>query len=260
MGRVLHANRTRAESFGAVAELYDRARPSYPPELIAALLEGGARTVLDVGAGTGIASAQLAAAGCEVLAVEIDPRMAAVAAAKGIEVEVASFEGWEDRGRRFDLLIAAQAWHWVEPLAGAVKAAKVLAPEGRFGAFWNLGEPPAEVREALAPIYARLAPELASASIVTTPARSSRVGDTGLGLVACDAFEAPRERWFTWTRRYDSAAWVDFLATHSDHQTLPAELRERLLAEVGDAIESLGGSFELRHETVLVSAQLRRFA
>ena len=44
MGSMLHANRLRAESFGAVAELYDRARPSYPPELVAALLASGAHT------------------------------------------------------------------------------------------------------------------------------------------------------------------------------------------------------------------------
>jgi hypothetical protein len=52
---------------------------------------------------------------------------------------------------------------------------------------------------------------------------------------------------------YETAAWLDFLLTHSDHQTLPR--RERLMAEVGEAIEALGGSFEMRYETVLVSAR-----
>ena len=58
-----HEDRERAESFGAVAELYDRARPSYPEALIDALLAGGAERVLDVGCGTGIAGALLAARG-----------------------------------------------------------------------------------------------------------------------------------------------------------------------------------------------------
>ena len=253
---MLHANRLRAESFGAVAELYDRARPSYPPELVAALLAGGAHTVLDVGCGTGIAAALFAACGCEVLGVEIDERMAAVAAAKGIEVEVAPFERWDDRGRRFDLVVSAQAWHWVAPRAGAARAGSVLAAGGAFGAFWNLGKPPREVCEALAPVYARLAPELESYS--AAPVRdTSRVGDTALGLAACGTFEPAQESWFASTRVYDSAGWVDLLSTHSDHQTLPPDRRERLLAAVGEAIDAAGGSFEMRHEAVLVSAQLR---
>jgi SAM-dependent methyltransferase len=256
MGSMLHANRIRAESFGAVAELYDIARPSYPSELVAALLDGGARTVLDVGCGTGIAATLFAAAGCEVLGVEVDPRMAALAAAKGIDVEVAAFEGWEDRGRRFDLVISAQAWHWVAPRAGAEHAASVLAPGGSFAAFWNLGRPPREVRAVLAPVYRRLAPEIENYS--SGPVRDrSRVGDTALGLVACGAFEPVGKRWFEWARSYDSAAWVDLLRTHSDHQTLAPDRRERLLAAVGAAIETLGGAFEMRYETVLVSASRR---
>jgi SAM-dependent methyltransferase len=256
---MLHANRTRAESFGAVAELYDRARPSYPPALVATLIGDRARSVLDVGCGTGIAAALFSAGGCEVLGVEVDARMAAVAAAKGIAVEVAPFECWDDRGRRFDLVISAQAWHWVEPRAGAARAASVLAPGGRFGAFWNLGDPPREIREALAPVYADIAPEIEN--YAAGPARdNSRVGGAAAGLAVCEAFEPARETWFAWTRRYDSAGWVDFLATHSDHQTLPPERRERLLAAVGEAIETLGGSFEMRYETVLVSASLRHFS
>jgi SAM-dependent methyltransferase len=251
---VLHANRTRAESFGAIAELYDRVRPTYPPELIAALLAGGPRTVLDVGAGTGIAATLFAAAGCEVLGVEIDPRMAAVAAAKGIEVEVAPFERWDDRGRRFDLVSSGQAWHWVEPAAGAAKAAEVLTAGGAFGAFWNLGEPPHEIRGALAPVYARLAPELESNS--TTPGRRrGRVGETTLGLAASGAFEPAQESWFSWRQTYDSASWVDLLRTHSDHQTMPPPRLERLLYAVAEAIDSVGGSFEMRLDSVLVSAR-----
>jgi SAM-dependent methyltransferase len=157
---VLFENRSRAESFGAVAELYDRARPSYPAALLDALLLDGARRVLDVGCGTGIASALLAARGCEVLGVEVDVRMAAVARRKDLEVEVAAFERWADRGRRFDLVASGQAWHWIDPLSGAVKAAAVLREGGRIGVFWNFGDPPPEVRERLAPIYARLEPEL----------------------------------------------------------------------------------------------------
>ena len=115
---MLSEDRGRAESFGSVARLYDRVRPTYPPELVDWLVAGGCRRVLDVGCGTGIAGALFAARGCEVTGVEVDERMAAVARTKGLEVEVASFEDWDDRGRRFELLISGQAWHWIDPRAG----------------------------------------------------------------------------------------------------------------------------------------------
>jgi SAM-dependent methyltransferase len=115
----MHDQRDRAESFGAVAELYDRHRPSYPEELIAALAALRPASVLDVGCGTGKASRQLTASGLDVLGVEIDAGMAAVARRSGVEVEVASFELWDERGRTFDLIVSGQAWHWVDPAVGA---------------------------------------------------------------------------------------------------------------------------------------------
>lgn len=92
-----------AESFGADAGRYDRARPSYPQALVEAIAAASAGgDVLDVGCGTGIAARQLASAGCQVLGVDPDPRVAEVARRHGLEVEVARFEDWQSAGRRFD--------------------------------------------------------------------------------------------------------------------------------------------------------------
>ena len=217
----LHADRGRAESFGAVAELYERARPSYPPALIDALLEGGVHDVLDVGTGTGIAGALLAARGCAVLGVEVDERMAARARARGLEVEVAPFERWQARGRAFDLVIAAQAWHWIEPAAGVRRAAGLLRPRGRLAVFWNLGDPPAHVRAVLDPIYDRLEPALghgAQSHGASRPGRPQQSAAEGIAASGC--FEPARIRTFPWSREYDAESWVALLATHSDHQTL----------------------------------------
>ncbi len=251
---MLFEDRGRAESFGALADLYDRARPSYPPELIAALLAGRARRVLDVGCGTGIAGALLAARGAAVLGVEVDPRMAALARAKRLEVEVARFEDWDPRGRRFDLVISAQAWHWVEPRAGAERAGAVLPAGGRLCVFWNFGDPPADVRARLAPIYARLEPGLENYSCLPGTHRA-RVGTTVADLGRSPGFDAPETTTFTWSKTYATADWLDHLATHSDHRALPPDRRQRLLAAVGAAIDAVGGSFELPYETVLISAR-----
>ncbi|MGC2674568.1 MAG: class I SAM-dependent methyltransferase, partial [Mycobacterium sp.] len=107
----LFTNRERANSFGGAAQNYDTFRPRYPDQLIDDVLAPGARRVLEAGAGTGIASLQMIERGAELLAVEPDARMAAVAQAKGNPVEIATFEHWEPAGRTFDRVVFAASFH-----------------------------------------------------------------------------------------------------------------------------------------------------
>jgi hypothetical protein len=182
--------------------------------------------------------------------------MAALARAKRIDIEVSGFESWDDRGRRFELLISAQAWHWIRPDEGAAKAAAVLCDGGRIGCFWNLGDPPAYVRERLAPIYARIAPGLEDYSVVLGGS-GRRSGRTADGLNGSGLFESAELRRFDWTRAYTTDEWLALVATHSDHQALEPRQLETLLDAVREAIDSLGGSFEYPYETVLVTATRR---
>lgn len=85
-----------AESFGVDAQRYDQARPGYPDTLVTRIVTGSPGSdVLDVGCGTGIAARQFQAAGCTVLGIEPDARMADFARARGLQVEVATFEAWQ---------------------------------------------------------------------------------------------------------------------------------------------------------------------
>jgi SAM-dependent methyltransferase len=74
--------------------------------------------VLDVGCGTGIVARQFHAAGCRVLGIDVDARMAGLARQTGIAVEVASFEDWDLGGRALDAVVAGQTWHWIDGAAG----------------------------------------------------------------------------------------------------------------------------------------------
>jgi len=141
----LHGDRSRAESFGARADVYDRLRPSPPDAVIDDLVALAPAHVLDVGCGTGKAARPLRSRGLDVLGVEPDERMAAIARGHGVPVEVAAFEDWDARGRRFELIVACDSWHWVDPERGWRKVGEVIAPGGSMVRIFNQHEPSPEI-------------------------------------------------------------------------------------------------------------------
>jgi SAM-dependent methyltransferase len=254
-GTALFKDRTRAGSFGDVADLYDRARPRYPLVLIERLTADRPRTLLDVGCGTGIAARQFAAAGLDVLGVEPDPRMAAVARRHGITVEVGQIETWDPVDRRFDLLISAQAWHWVDPVDGVAKAAEVVRPGGRIGLFWNVGRPPGDLRERFDAAYTSLAPGLEEYSVLLGRGESDRRGLGVEQLAGHPGWIDVEVDSYPFDITYTTETWLANLETHSDHRTLPSDQHGRVMEQISAEIDGVGGSFVMHYETALVTAR-----
>jgi len=255
-----HEARQVAESFGVDAERYDRTRPRYPDAMVAAIVATSpGPSFLDVGIGTGIAARQFQQAGCTVLGVEPDERMADFARRTGIEVEVSTFEAWDPRDRRFDAVVAGQAWHWVDPIAGAARAAAVLRPGGRLAVFWNASEPPRALSEAFGEVYRRVLPD---SPIAAQPATSAAQGYTSLGEKATDGLRqaggfGELEQWqFTWRQSYTRDEWLAQLPTSGLLTRLPADVLEQLLTGIGAAIDAVGGSF-VNHFTTVVTTAVR---
>jgi SAM-dependent methyltransferase len=133
---------TRRGDFTGQAAAYSRARPGYPDEivdqLIAAAGVGAGDGVADVGAGTGIFTALLAARGLRVVAVEPNAAMRARApATPGVAWIDGSFEqtGLDGASQRW--VVAAQAFHWADPPRALPEIHRVLAPGGAFTVLWN---------------------------------------------------------------------------------------------------------------------------
>ncbi|QLY30130.1 class I SAM-dependent methyltransferase [Nocardia huaxiensis] len=251
-----HKARQMAESFGVDAARYDRTRPRYPDAMVQRIMAASpGRSVLDVGCGTGIAARQFQAAGCTVLGVEPDSRMADFAGRRGLEVEVGTFENWKPAGRTFDAVVAGQTWHWVDPVAGAAQAARALRPGGRLAVFWNADEPPAELTDALATVYRRLMPGFPATGMPSpVDAYSSMCDKAAEGIDTAGGFTAP-ERWtFDADCHYTCAEYLDMMPTQGLFTRLPAPVLAEILAEVGAAIDELGGGFTLRRRTVVVTA------
>jgi SAM-dependent methyltransferase len=241
-----HDQRDRAESFGAVAAAYDRYRPGYPPDLIDALVALRPAAVLDVGCGTGKAARQLVDRGLPVVGVEIDPQMAAVARSHGVEVEVAAFEQWDDRGRRFDLITAGQAWHWVDPAIGAPKVVHLLRAGGTACFFWNLDELDKPAQQTVQGIYRRLAPELGAESRHgEDDSHTARLRQTG-------CFGSVRAQRYRWRYAIPVDDWIGRMGTYSQQLLLGpqrlAELQQALraaLIELGSEVRLIGDTYAI---------------
>jgi SAM-dependent methyltransferase len=258
--RESHQAREVAESFGSEAHRYERARPGYPEAMVRRIVAAcPGPDLLDVGCGTGIAGRQFRAAGCRVLGVEPDERMAALARESGLQVELTTFEKWDPADRMFDLVVAAQAWHWVDPIAGAAKAAQALTSCGRFAALWNAFLPPAQLGEAFADVYRRVQTGLpfnpwANSALDGYQALCDKAA---VGLGQSGQFNEP-ERWrFDWDRSYGRHEWLDQVPTFGGHSQIPPVKLERLLAGIGEAIDVAGGSFTMDYATVVITASRR---
>lgn len=245
--------------FNEVPELYDRARPGYPDKLFddLAVIVGldEQSSVLEVGCGTGQATRSLATLGCSVTAVDAGDGMAALARRRlhdfpKVAIETSTFEEWGARGRRFDLLLAAASWHWVDPAVGWPRAHDVLRPGGWMALIGNVvvrrpGD--REVYAETAGLHERFAP--GNPAWGDPPLEEEvRSTDEGWGQV-----EDPRGlfgptvvRWYPAEQWFDGDGFADHLRTTSLYRSLGPEVREPLLEAVADHIRTRMGDHVLR--------------
>ncbi|MHB1541404.1 MAG: class I SAM-dependent methyltransferase [Steroidobacteraceae bacterium] len=132
--------------FTSRVENYRRYRPGYPAEVIALLRErcglSPGVSVADLGAGTGIFTAQLLEAGARVWAVEPNRQMREAAerllgAHEGFVSVAGSAEDSTLAAHAVSLVTASQAFHWFDPDRSRAEVLRILAPGGWSALVWN---------------------------------------------------------------------------------------------------------------------------
>jgi SAM-dependent methyltransferase len=239
--------RERANVFGEAAETYDSFRPRYPDALFDAVfaygeLQPGDRA-LELGIGTGLATPAFTSRGLVVHGIEHDDAMAAVARAKGIDVETIRFEDWTPTGD-FALVYAAQAWHWLDPAVSYDRAADALAPGGTIALFWNVPEEfTGPLGADIDAVYRQHAPAL--------------VGETNTWdldqwadrLDTHEQFASAERRTIRWVERYTADEYAALMQTHSNHRLLPDAQRETLHAAIHAVVIAHGGAVEVTYNS-----------
>ncbi len=251
----------RSRSFDRVADLYDACRPGYPEALVESVitlagLRPGSR-ILEVGSGTGKATTPFARRGFSILCVEPGRDLAAVAARKfrdypGVAFETVPFEGWRERQGEFDLVMAAQAFHWVQKEIGYAKAARALKADGHLALFWNRNpDPQGGIFDDLERVYRERAPGFAETPTTCHERETQQILDE---ITASGHFGPVRVEKFPWSARYDTQKYLGLLNTYSDHLALPEATRASLFEGVAEVIERHGGSIERPYVAVLYVA------
>jgi SAM-dependent methyltransferase len=251
--------------FDEVPELYDRVRPTYPDELFSDLTAitglNPESSVLEVGCGTGQATRSLAALGCAVTAVEPGPAMAALARQQlatfgNVVIEISKFEDWDDRGRKFAVLVAASSWHWVDPSVGWRLAHDVLRPGGWMALLGHVvvrrpDEP--EVYGETADLHEQFSSGNPAWAHPPTE-EEVRETDNGWGLVSDPGslFGPTIVRWYPTVQWFDGAGFADHLRTQSIYRRLDPQVREPLLDAIAERIRTqMGDRVPRRYLSVL---------
>jgi SAM-dependent methyltransferase len=249
--------------FGEDPDAYDRTRPVAPDGVFddivrLARLRAGS-TVVEIGPGTGQATRPLAERGLRVLALEIDPRLAArasqnVAGLPNVSVRATSFEAWRPGDSSFDAVVACNSFHWVDPDVRFVKAAAVLKPDGHL----VVVSTPVVVPDGASRFWWDVQDDWAAVGAQRVDPATKHpdlVDDPGSVVRASGLFEEPTAARHHFEFSLTAQEYAINLSTQSGVKELPAEAQAELLERIRRRIEAHGGTLTIHHLAVVTVAK-----
>lgn len=243
-----------ASFFDDVAGLYDRVRPSYPDALwddLFAELEpsGPSLEAIEIGPGTGKATAALLARGAHVTGIEPGPQLSAFLrekfAGQPLTVITSKFEDAPLAPESCDLVLAATSFHWVRPEVRLAKSHTILRPGGTLAVI-NTEQIASDTDRGYFArsqhIYRRYFPyELVrpTPGEAVVPREFPQIAESPL-------FEAPTLGRYRWDQRYPTADYADLVRSYSNSARMPRAERESLIADLSALIDAEFDGYVIR--------------
>lgn len=262
----LERREERGKAFDASADDYEAARPSYPDEAIADIVEiaglSESSRILEVGVGTGQATRKFGPLGCEIVGLEPGPRLAeaarqALAAFDNISILNNSFENYEGL-ESFDLILSATAFHWTDPQTRWQRVTKLLKSGGHIAILTNKSMEKEEntlFYQAAQPLYKEVVLERGEKDPKNTTILVAK--DLGSELHEDKDFNVVLEKSYRYDLVLDAGKLIQLHKTFSDHLLMKEENRNWLFAGLRKLIdEDFGGKVVKPYETEVVVAQL----
>jgi protein-L-isoaspartate O-methyltransferase len=254
----------RKNWYSTAAEAYNKARPSYPKELIQQVVEiaqlSSNSKILEVGCGPGTAAVTFAQLGSSMVCLEPNPDFCQLAQQNcskyaNVEIQNKSFEEWIPDTDRFNAVLAATSFHWIPSNVGYPKAAKALQENGYLILLWNKElQPCYEVYEQLSKVYQVHAPFLDRYENRETQEKILQ----GLGQIVKDSdqFKNIVSGCFESKVTYSVDEYLTLLTTYSPYLQLAPQIKEGLFNGLRDKIENnFGGSLQLSYLSAFNIAQ-----
>jgi len=248
-------------TFDTAASKYEKMRPGYPAELYRALFDytsiGKHSRVVEVGSGSGQATAPMLQTGCSLTAVECGEQFCRLLQEKfghcsGFSVIAGKFEDVTFEENTYDLVFSATAFHWVPEQAGYEKAYAMLKKGEMFARFANnpytAKENPALFAEIQAaydtyyyPFHRKTRKPLNEFTEERARERALIAGKYGFTDLQYRLFH--RERVFT------AEEYIELLGTYSDHIAMDEPIRAKFYSAIESAIQRHGGTITI-HDTL----------
>jgi ubiquinone/menaquinone biosynthesis C-methylase UbiE len=227
--------------FGAGADAYARARPSYPPAAVEFIVSRfpAQPTVLDLAAGTGIFTALLAPHAARLIAVE--PVAAMRAKIDNAEVLDGTAESIPLPDASVDAVTVAQAFHWFRFDEALAEIARVLRPGGALALCWNRRDESVAWVDRMSEVMKWRTNQISSYDRTDWPAVIGRSGQFG----------EVEHRSFGWEHMMDRPMLAERVRSVSYIAAMDSAERESIVAEVLALADGFDEPFALPYNTLV---------
>jgi ubiquinone/menaquinone biosynthesis C-methylase UbiE len=234
----------QSRAFELVADVYERARPEYPAEAVAWIVEQldlrAGRTVLDLGAGTGKLTRALVPSGAHVIAVEPGERMLAELqrVVRGADALLGAAEAIPLPDDSVDAVTVGQAFHWFRHDESVPELHRVLRARGGVALIWNTRDQERPLQRHVSELMKRFIPR-----------DRPPVGHSARVLEESPLFGPVERKAFPFAQELDADGLVDRIASTSFVAAAPPEARAELERTLREVVAANSGSVDFAYVT-----------